>query len=181
MCGIIAVLAQRATRTAPDLDALLDALDAAAARLRAAAERRDARGLASVAGELEALDAELCGPPGAASMLASPDGADLVAARGASIAAVVAALEAALDADPAAWSADELETVNAVVVRLKDVTWAVNRDRPDMARGIADLAGDGLQAAAIAGLWAIQVALSALDRLEVRGRDSAGLHVLITG
>ena len=28
---------------------------------------------------------------------------------------------------------------------------------------------------------AIQVALSALDRLEVRGRDSAGLHVLVTG
>ncbi len=31
------------------------------------------------------------------------------------------------------------------------------------------------------GWWAIQVALASLDRLEVRGRDSAGLHVLVAG
>ena len=34
---------------------------------------------------------------------------------------------------------------------------------------------------ALAGYHSIQVALSALDRLEVRGRDSAGLHVLVAG
>ena len=31
------------------------------------------------------------------------------------------------------------------------------------------------------GWWAIQVALASLDRLEVRGRDSAGVHVLVAG
>ncbi|HEY2430878.1 MAG TPA: SIS domain-containing protein, partial [Acidimicrobiales bacterium] len=34
---------------------------------------------------------------------------------------------------------------------------------------------------AIEAYLSIQVALSALDRLEVRGRDSAGIHVLVTG
>src|SRR5205814_8064134 len=34
-------------------------------------------------------------------------------------------------------------------------------------------------AAAIAGMHAVQVALSGIDRLEVRGRDSAGIHVLV--
>ena len=35
--------------------------------------------------------------------------------------------------------------------------------------------------AALEAYWAIYVALSAIDRLEVRGRDSAGLHLLVTG
>jgi glutamine---fructose-6-phosphate transaminase (isomerizing) len=39
--------------------------------------------------------------------------------------------------------------------------------------------GDGT--AAMDAFWAIQTALSSIDRLEVRGRDSAGLHVLVAG
>src|SRR4026207_1784951 len=37
------------------------------------------------------------------------------------------------------------------------------------------------RSAPLEGSAATQTALSALDRLEVRGRDSAGLHVLVTG
>ncbi|MGH2943123.1 MAG: SIS domain-containing protein, partial [Solirubrobacteraceae bacterium] len=64
-----------------------------------------------------------------------------------------------------------------------DVIWALGRDRPGTARGIADLAGGSLDGSlsSICAFWAIEVALSAIDRLEVRGRDSAGLHVLVTG
>src|SRR5205814_5324132 len=35
--------------------------------------------------------------------------------------------------------------------------------------------------AALEAYWAVQIALSAIDRLEVRGRDSAGMHLLVTG
>ena len=50
------------------------------------------------------------------------------------------------------------------------------------ARAVEDLAGrDPSIAPRIEAFHSIQVALSALDRLEVRGRDSAGLHVLVTG
>ena len=46
---------------------------------------------------------------------------------------------------------------------------------------VADLAGASTCSAAIDAYAAIQVALSSLDRLELRGRDSVGLHVLVTG
>src|SRR5437667_262799 len=42
------------------------------------------------------------------------------------------------------------------------------------------LAADTAGRAALAAFTSIQVALSALDRLEVRGRDSAGIHLLVT-
>src|SRR5437773_2068581 len=35
--------------------------------------------------------------------------------------------------------------------------------------------------AALDAYWSVHVALSAIDRLEVRGRDSAGVHLLVTG
>ncbi len=44
-----------------------------------------------------------------------------------------------------------------------------------------DLAGRDAGPAAVAGFTAVQLALSAIDRLEVRGRDSAGLHLLVWG
>ena len=46
--------------------------------------------------------------------------------------------------------------------------------------GDADRPGQPNESAQEA-FWAVQVALSALDRLEVRGRDSAGLHLLVSG
>ena len=49
------------------------------------------------------------------------------------------------------------------------------------ARAVADLAGSEPGGAATEAYSAIQQALSAIDRLEVRGRDSAGLHVLVRG
>jgi glucosamine--fructose-6-phosphate aminotransferase (isomerizing) len=76
-----------------------------------------------------------------------------------------------------------LEDVNAAMVRVKDAVWAVGRDRLRAAREVRDLAGSaGLPGwAGLAVLASVQLALSGLDRLEVRGRDSAGLHLLLTG
>ncbi len=183
MCGIIAVLQQKSSRPPPDLAATLDELDGAVARLADAAARHDLPALGCVAGELEAIDGALRGPPGAAALLSAPDltGPAQVEARGTILDAIVTGVEAGLDAEPAVWRPDELEAVNAVVVRLKDVAWALTRDRPDTARGIAELGGPDLDEAGVCAFWAIQVALAAIDRLEVRGRDSAGLHVLVTG
>ena len=179
MCGIIAVLQRRPMRPAPDLDQLVDELDALIDRLRAAEGEHDLAELGAIADRLEAIDAALRGPPGAAALLATPGlaGADRLEARGAGIEAILGALEAGLDDGAAAWPTGDLEAGNAVLVRLKDASWAIAHDRPDTARGIADLAAGGPPA--VGPLWAIQVALSALDRLEVRGRDSAGLHVLV--
>jgi glucosamine--fructose-6-phosphate aminotransferase (isomerizing) len=61
--------------------------------------------------------------------------------------------------------------------------WAIRNDRLPTAAAVRELAGDGRPPppAAVAAYLSIQIALSAIDRLEVRGRDSAGIHVLVTG
>ena len=77
----------------------------------------------------------------------------------------------------------ELEDLNAALIRCKDAAWAVAADRLRKARAVADLAGPDAVASvpAIEAFTSVQVALSAIDRLEVRGRDSAGLHLLVRG
>ena len=185
MCGIVAVLYRRPSGAAPDLGRSLPALDEAVERLRAGKARPDAGDLASVAEQLEALDSALRGPLGTTALLAAAGLEDVlrIEQRAATLGSLLADLEAALDGGEAIWAADELEAGNAVLVRLKDVVWALGHDRTSTARGVADLA-QGAAApsrSAITAYWAIQVALSALDRLEVRGRDSAGLHVLVQG
>ena len=66
---------------------------------------------------------------------------------------------------------------------LADAIWSIREDRLATAAAVADLLGADAREATeevVAGWWAIQVALSALDRLEVRGRDSAGVAVMVT-
>ena len=75
----------------------------------------------------------------------------------------------------------QFERINAGLGELKDHAFALRRDRLRMARQIADLWGGTPPPTAVQGLWSIEVALSALDRLEVRGRDSAGLQVFVRG
>ena len=67
---------------------------------------------------------------------------------------------------------------------LADALWCVREDRLATAAAVADLLGDAAPGATeglVAAWWSIQVALSALDRLEVRGRDSAGIAVAVHG
>jgi glucosamine--fructose-6-phosphate aminotransferase (isomerizing) len=84
-----------------------------------------------------------------------------------------------LEAEPLTPS--ELERLSAEAIALRDVLWALRHDRLRTAREVSALAGRGAGAAAVAGYLAIQQSLSAIDRLEVRGRDSAGIHVLVHG
>ena len=94
----------------------------------------------------------------------------------------VSDVEQVLDGEAgAALGPDALELTNAALIRVKDGAWAIRRDRLRTARCVGDLAGAGAGPAAIEAFWSVQVALSALDRLEVRGRDSAGLHLLVRG
>ncbi len=66
---------------------------------------------------------------------------------------------------------------------LDDALWCIREDRLATAQAVAELLGVNAAEATedlVAGWWSIQVALSALDRLEVRGRDSAGIAVLVS-
>ena len=66
---------------------------------------------------------------------------------------------------------------------LFDALWSIRMDRLREASAVADFLGEDAPSASldlVANFWSIQVALSAIDRLEVRGRDSAGLAVIVT-
>ncbi|MEZ5248828.1 MAG: SIS domain-containing protein [Ilumatobacteraceae bacterium] len=76
-------------------------------------------------------------------------------------------------------TADQIERSNAELIALRDATWAIRHDRLRTAHDVDVLAGRGAGRAAVAGYLAVQQALSAIDRLEVRGRDSAGLHLYV--
>ncbi len=78
-------------------------------------------------------------------------------------------------------SPDELETANAELVDFRDAVWSVRNDRLRTARAVHELAGGDAGRAAVAGYLALQQAFSINDRLEVRGRDSAGVHVFVWG
>ncbi len=66
---------------------------------------------------------------------------------------------------------------------LADALWCIREDRLATASAVADFLGHdapGATEGLVAAWWSIQVALSALDRLEVRGRDSAGIAVVVS-
>ncbi|HEY1734175.1 MAG TPA: glucosamine-6-phosphate synthase, partial [Acidimicrobiales bacterium] len=146
-------------------------------------------GLAAVATRLEEIEVGLRGVPGVACLLSEPNlaVAERIAAATEPIGATIGAVETDLDHGRLRVGTDALESVNATLIRLRDAWWALSRDRVGAARAIAALAGDtdavALGGAAdltsLQGWWAINVALSSIDRLEVRGRDSAGVHVLV--
>ena len=175
MCGIIAVVRRPGERQPPaseDVRAL--ALSAAEQLPRTGA---DAAALAAVASQLESADALLGGVPGVKCLLGAPDVAAAVDAAIDDVWRHVAALEAELDTGVLEGPA--LEATNAAMLRIKDAAWVIQRDRLRTARMVGELAGPSAGPAAIEACTSIQIALSAIDRLEVRGRDSAGLHVLV--
>ena len=168
MCGIIAILPRPATRAVPDPHEVIERLDraVAAATLHEAAD--------AVAG----ADALLRGTPGVRALLGHHELAASITSRLDQLEARVAARELQLETQPEL-GAEELEVVNAELIAVRDALWALGKDRIRTADAVAALAGAESGAAAIDGYLAIQQALSAIDRMEVRGRDSAGLHVLV--
>jgi glucosamine--fructose-6-phosphate aminotransferase (isomerizing) len=90
----------------------------------------------------------------------------------------IAAIDARLD-DESVATGGSLEEVNAALLALRDGVWAVERDRLPTADRVRELVGPGAGWSAVEIGTSIQQALAALDRLEVRGRDSAGVTLLV--
>jgi glucosamine--fructose-6-phosphate aminotransferase (isomerizing) len=177
MCGIVAVLARRSDVAAPDPAVLL----AGVHRARAALAGPDG-GIAQAAEELVALDGALRGVAGVRRLLSAPELAARLDTAMADAGRELARIEADLDSGRFALEGAALETANAALIRLKDAVWAIHHDRLRAAVAVAELAGPAVTPdGPLEAWWAIHVTLSALERLEVRGRDSAGLHLFVTG
>src|SRR5918996_312546 len=180
MCGIVSVVRPAGARVAPPADQVTGPLHAAVDALASGLPLTEACNLA--AERLEAGDALLRGTDGVWALVHDRRLLADVEGLAAQLDDTVEAIEARLDAGAgASGDRDPLEAVNAAVVRLKDAVWSIERDRVRTTRAVAELAGSEPGWAATEAYTSIQQALSAIDRLEVRGRDSAGLHVLVRG
>ena len=175
MCGIIALLRGPGSRVVLDPAEVLDPLSAVQRALQAPDPVAAADAASAL---LEELDALLRTTDGVALLVRDRDVTTRAAAIGAAIHDWISATEAMLDADgpPHDWP---LEEANAALLRLKDARWAVMCDRLPTATGVRELMGPDPSWSAIEVGTSIHQALTALDRLEVRGRDSAGLTVLV--
>jgi len=78
------------------------------------------------------------------------------------------------------FASGDLEVIASRLITLKDISWGLREDFLKNIDKIIDLAGENLQADHYyCRLQKINACLNALDRLEVRGRDSAGVQVTI--
>jgi glucosamine--fructose-6-phosphate aminotransferase (isomerizing) len=176
MCGIIAVLRRPGARELPDLTALARALDEAEAALRSLTTPT-ADELSAIARTLGRVDTDLLERDGIAALVTDPVARVGLDQRTERCEVLLEGLEAGLDATLV--EGDEVEALNAALIACKDALWSIRHDRIRAARAVEDLAGERAGLAMVTAFHSIEIALAALDRLEVRGRDSAGLHVLV--
>lgn len=187
MCGIIAVLRRKSRRKPPAPEQLLALLAQAEGQLAdpstAASTTEHLDGAATA---LAQLDGQLRGVPGLWTLLQHGDLLASLIERCGKLQQRLNAIEKSLDDSVAASGSEEIsdrdiELRNQAMVRLKDSLWAIARDRVPHAQQVRELAGGEVpHMEAAAAFSSLQSALSALDRLEVRGRDSAGISVIVS-
>jgi glucosamine--fructose-6-phosphate aminotransferase (isomerizing) len=152
----------------PTESEIVDVLD------RAVAAIDDVVLVTQLVGEVDAL---LKGLPGVMALVDRPQLVAAITARLDQLDAFAADLDRRLEVDDLA--ADELERRGAESIAMRDALWNVRNDRLRTAREVGELAGRDAGEGPLAAYLAIQQSFSALDRLEVRGRDSAGIHVFV--
>lgn len=93
----------------------------------------------------------------------------------------IAEEEKRLEEQPLLVDSAELEIINSCILQLKDICWALEKDILGNLRKVLALAGAtdnaDFKAAAFRKYRKLNLLLNALDRLEVRGRDSAGIQL----
>ncbi|MEQ8842423.1 MAG: SIS domain-containing protein [Acidimicrobiales bacterium] len=155
---------------------VVDPLLGLASSLRGADRITDA--LRDTGDALATVDGLLQGVPGVRLLLDDASVAPALRHHCGEIQSEVEAIEIAMEARAALPTA-ELERRNHELIRVRDGVWAITRDRLRAAQTVATLAGDIRSTGALEAFLSVHQALSAIDRLEVRGRDSAGLHLLV--
>ena len=168
MCGIIAIVSRPTTRATPDSARLLALLDAAIID----------PSVSGAAAKAAACNALLLGVPGVRALVGDQHLAAALSSRLDQLDARAADHERWIESRTAL-TVDEIEAANGDLIALRDAVWPIRHDRLRTAREVAALLGTHTGDAARAGHLAVQQALSAIDRLEVRGRDSAGLHLYV--
>ena len=177
MCGIIAVLRGPDNRPIEQRDTVLPPLAAAVDDLELAAENLDSAStrLRDAGALLQQVNDSLSALPGLGLLVFDRAAALTVKSETNRAHEILKSIDAQLDA-----ITFDVEPINADLVEIRDALWAIERDRLRSADAVLDLATGTPEIHALPGLASIQTALSALDRLEVRGRDSAGIEIFVS-
>ncbi len=179
VCGIVAVVHRPSDAEAPSPAAIVALLGRAEQALAQVTDViTDEARLAEASEALGRCDRALRGPAGVRRLLGDPDLVATIDRVTGALGGRLGALDDDLDGRGRGLPTEARERLTAALDAVKDPVWALGRDRLGTARGVAALA-PGPARSAIGAYWAVQVALAAIDRLEVRGRDSAGLHVMV--
>ncbi|MGQ0612954.1 MAG: SIS domain-containing protein [Planctomycetaceae bacterium] len=134
--------------------------------------------LESVVTDCERAAAELGGIPGLQAML--EDGGALASATS-RLGEALGRFETLLDQRASSLGTGRVERLNSLLIRAKDAQFALERDRLGNQEKVRALAGGSRAVGHAQAAYDINLALNSLDRLEVRGRDSAGIHLFVRG
>ncbi|MCQ3807426.1 MAG: SIS domain-containing protein [Acidimicrobiaceae bacterium] len=186
MCGIIAIVRRPSSRPTPHAADVVEPLAAVQDSLSGLCDSADPGSsdaacslLRGAADELSSIDARLRGVPGLRLLLGDRSVPGTLTQRCDQILGAVQQIETALESESSLGTAD-LEQRNHELNRIRDALWAITRDRLRAADSVAELATNATTPSALETFLSVHQALGALDRLEVRGRDSAGIHLLIS-
>lgn len=115
-------------------------------------------------------------------VLFADDGGTDLATLSTEMNAFLAQEDARLEETAGGLSSGEMEMINESIEVLKDASWALEKDILANRDKTLDLAGntpDALTIETLAIYWRINLLLNSLDRIEVRGRDSAGVEIML--
>jgi len=173
MCGIIGVVSRPSVRPMPTSAEVVALVDEALVLVRE-------QNIAAAAERLGEADRLLSGEPGLAALVDARELPAAIVTRLDQLEPLVVAVEQELESLVGVTAA-VLERRGNEVIALRDAAWSLRNDRLRTARLVGELAGKSASSSAHNAYFTIQQAFSALDRMEVRGRDSAGVHVLVWG
>lgn len=164
---------ERVTAEAAELAAeLTEALAAVAAQ---PASEANGAALVDVASRAKALNRRLRTQEAVVAFVRDPAATENLRATAQRLASEVEVAYDTFAANAAATPGDVADAIST----LADASFELTNDRLAQLDQIDSLARTPAPPEAIAGWWAIAVALAALDKLEVRGRDSAGVQVFV--
>ncbi len=182
MCGIVGVVQGEETWESVDLRLVSKALDEAHGLMPTSIDDPTlAAGLLKCAGRVQEAEGLLRGVRGILSLATQPNTIPGFEVLLDDIWNRTKAFEASFDAGEGSAVAEEIEAINAAIVRVNDAVWKVRRDILRIATVALDLAGRDASPHSVALFGQVEIALRAIDRLEVRGRDSAGIAVVVRG
>jgi glucosamine--fructose-6-phosphate aminotransferase (isomerizing) len=173
MCGIICIVSRPSARPLPLAADLLDALEKSLAAGNIGA-------IAECATHVAAVDAALRGESGTAALVDNLQLVGGLVSRLDQLDAIALQAEQVLEA-ATGLSTQEVERRSNELIALRDATWSLRNDRLRTAKLVGELAGKSASDSARNAYLSIQQSFSALDRMEVRGRDSAGINLLVWG